>query len=228
MPSIFPEIADGGVVIRDNALNCYTPPNVQNYYCPPVTFSTTGEVTCLADGCASINAPAQINATRSELLCFAVNLDPTGNWAFNSVCNLSAAFTNWLSNGYVTALANAVCSRPNRTWAQVATMPNPRHLICDGNGNIFLVPEDPNPIVATAPITATLSLNGLGQRTYTIAANYATDTQPGVVSLAVAANYPSTSDTEAVTPAYLNAALAAAPNLCGQIAALPIGPNIGG
>jgi len=39
----------------------------------------------------------------------------------------------------------------------------------------------------------------------------ATDTVKGKVSLAVAANRPSTSDAEAVTPAYLNAALAALP-----------------
>lgn len=228
MPSIFPEIADGGVVIRDGALNCYTPPNAQNYYCPPVTFSTTGNVTVLADGCASINVPAQINATRSELLCLAATLDPNGNWASNSVCNLSAAFTNWTTSGYITALASAVCTRPPRTWAQVAAMPNPRHLICDGSGNIFLAPADPAMVAATAPITVNLSLSGTGQRTYTVGVNYATDTQPGVVSLAVAANYPSTSNTEAVTPAYLNAALAAVTTICPQIAALPIGTSIGG
>jgi hypothetical protein len=39
----------------------------------------------------------------------------------------------------------------------------------------------------------------------------ATDTVKGKVALAVAANHPSTSDDEAVTPAYLNAKIAALP-----------------
>lgn len=43
----------------------------------------------------------------------------------------------------------------------------------------------------------------------------ATDTTAGIVSLAVAANTPSTSDTEAATPAYINAKLA-------QAGALPV------
>lgn len=39
----------------------------------------------------------------------------------------------------------------------------------------------------------------------------ATDTTAGVVALAIAANYPSASDVEAATPAYLNSAIAAIP-----------------
>lgn len=49
----------------------------------------------------------------------------------------------------------------------------------------------------------------------TVAVPDATDTVKGKSSLAVAANYPSVSDTESATPAYVSSAVAAAPSVTG-------------
>jgi hypothetical protein len=57
------------------------------------------------------------------------------------------------------------------------------------------------------------SLSGTGTEADPFRVNVATagDTLPGIVQLATAANHPSTSDTEAATPAYVAAAIAAIP-----------------
>jgi len=50
-----------------------------------------------------------------------------------------------------------------------------------------------------------------------LAAPDATDTVKGIVSLGVAANYPSASDTEAATPAYVSSAVSAIPSAASSV-----------
>src|SRR5262245_60166174 len=95
MPSIFPDVTAGGVVVRDADGNCLNPPGVSNTYCPPETFVTSCEITALPTDCSARITPEQINAISSELLSFAQCLDPTGPWNCGSVQNLCAAFTAW-------------------------------------------------------------------------------------------------------------------------------------
>lgn len=99
--SVFPLGGNGGVEIRDAVGNCLNPPNITNAYCPPGTF-TVGpcNVTALPDDCTARIMPSQINAIISELLCFAVSLDPDGAWNCDSMCNLSAAFQAWFSEHF--------------------------------------------------------------------------------------------------------------------------------
>lgn len=98
MPSIFPDPANGGVVVRDMAGNCLNPPGVTNDYCPPLPFVTTCEVTALPDDCTAHLAASQVNAITSELLSFAVCLDPDGLWNCASLGNLCTAFNAWFAS----------------------------------------------------------------------------------------------------------------------------------
>ena len=92
MPGIFPNIASGGVVIRDGAGVCLDPPGVLNAYCPPAAFETSCQITMLPEDCTARILPSQINAIVSEILCFAESLSPEGPWNCDGVCNLSQAF----------------------------------------------------------------------------------------------------------------------------------------
>lgn len=95
MPGLLPDAANGGQIIRDAGGVCTNPPNVLNAYCPPAAFTSTCELTALPQDCTARIMPSQINGIVSELLCFAANLNPTGNWNCSSNCNLAAAFAAW-------------------------------------------------------------------------------------------------------------------------------------
>jgi hypothetical protein len=94
MSSIMPDVANGGVVIRDAEGNCTFPDNVENAYCPNEAFTSTCALTALPTDCSARITPAQVNAIVSELMCLAYIMDPTGNWDCDSLCNLATAFNN--------------------------------------------------------------------------------------------------------------------------------------
>jgi len=95
MPGIIPEVADGAIVIRDSLGNCLEPAGVENAYCPPEEFESTCDISALPSDCTARISPEQINAIVSELLCFAVALNPTGSWDCDSLCNLADNFAAW-------------------------------------------------------------------------------------------------------------------------------------
>jgi hypothetical protein len=95
MPSIFPSISSGAVVVRDLAGVCQAPVNTFNAYCPPEEFTTSCQVTALPEDCVARITPTQINGIVSELLCLAVHLVPDGSWDCDSNCNLGTMFSDW-------------------------------------------------------------------------------------------------------------------------------------
>lgn len=94
---IFPVDSAGGVIIRDELGNPTNPPNVPNAYVPPSGFVMTCEPTALPADCTARITAAQINAIVSELLSFAVCLDPDGPWDCAALDNLCKAFTAWVA-----------------------------------------------------------------------------------------------------------------------------------
>lgn len=137
MPSIFPEVTSGGLVVRDENGVCQSPANVQNAYCPPATFNTTCEVRALPSDCTARITAAQINAFQSEMLCLAATLTPDGTWNCGSLCNLSSAFAAWMVGTYDGSLGDAigdhVCNAPLIAYADIG---NGSYALCDGNGNL--------------------------------------------------------------------------------------------
>lgn len=95
MPSIFPELINGALVIRDEDGNCLLPPGVENAYCPPEDFVTSCLVTALPSDCTARLSAAQMNAIVSEMLCFAATLNPNGAWDCDNLCNIGEAFSAW-------------------------------------------------------------------------------------------------------------------------------------
>ena len=95
MAGILPDAPSGGLIIRDAAGNCTPQTNVVNAYCPPASFTSTCAITALPSDCTARITPAQINAIVSELMSFAVCLDPTGSWDCAALNNLCDAFTAW-------------------------------------------------------------------------------------------------------------------------------------
>lgn len=152
MPGIFPDPANGGVVIRDLAGNCLNPPGVTNAYCPPLPFTTTCEMTALPDNCTARLSPAQINAVNSELVSFAACLDPDGIWNCASAANLCTAFNAWIDAnpfspiGFVTA----ICADDNAadTLASCLISADAGNIIHVGaDGRIYASPIDPDAVV---------------------------------------------------------------------------------
>src|SRR5687767_6343693 len=95
MPSIFPSIEGGAIVVRTAEGVCTDPPGVLNAYCPPITFETSCVITALPEDCTARILPSQINALASEILCLAATLTPEGAWDCDSTCNLATAFEAW-------------------------------------------------------------------------------------------------------------------------------------
>ena len=108
MASIFPDVAAGGVTVRDGNGVCQNPANVSHAYCPPADFNVTCIPTALPNDCTARITGAQINAIVSEMLSFAVCLDPEGSWNCASVQNLCSAFTNWFDSNRAHADQNTI------------------------------------------------------------------------------------------------------------------------
>lgn len=121
MPSIFPDVSNGGIVIRDIDGNCLNPPGVVNAYCPPLPYQSTCPLTALPANCDARITSAQINAFASEMLSFASCLDPTGAWDCGSLQNLCNAFNVWhndhLNVDGVTIIGTGV---PGDPWRSVS------------------------------------------------------------------------------------------------------------
>jgi hypothetical protein len=94
---IFPEDIAGGVPIRNADGSPTNNPDVQNAYVPAPGFVSTCTMTALPTDCEARIEPRQINAIVSELVALAECMDPNGPWNCNSVTNLCAAFTEWVS-----------------------------------------------------------------------------------------------------------------------------------
>lgn len=99
--SIFPDPGAGGVVYRDAAGNCLNPGNVNNAFCPPVTYVANCALTALPSDCTARIEPRQINALASEMLSFAACLDPNGPWDCNGLMNICHAFQQWIVDNLV-------------------------------------------------------------------------------------------------------------------------------
>lgn len=118
MPGIIPESTAGGIVVRDEFGICLEVPDVSNSYCPPGSFTTSCLVSYLPSDCTARITAAQINAFESELLCFAVALNPDGQWNCGSVCNLSNLFSRWMTDTYPGSLTQIITD-------MLATLPPP-------------------------------------------------------------------------------------------------------
>lgn len=140
MPSIIPPASAGGVVVRDAAGNCHSPPSVPNAYCPGPNFNSTCEINYLPEDCTARITVAQINAFQSELLCLAEAFRPQGTWDCDSLCNLGEMFTNWATSHRNVSLWRQMqthaCAMPFRTATELALLPDAAILYCDGEGNI--------------------------------------------------------------------------------------------
>lgn len=95
--SIFPDVANGGIVVRTVGGACVPQSEAPNAYCPPSAFVMNCQVTALAEDCTARIMPSQINAIVSELLCLGAALDPNGPWDCNGNCNLATMFQTWAS-----------------------------------------------------------------------------------------------------------------------------------
>lgn len=126
--SIFPDVSNGGVVVRNIAGVCTNQSEAPNAYCPPQAFLSTCEITALAEDCTARILPEQINAIVSELLCLAVYLDADGPWDCNSNCNLRNMFQVWAST--FTAAIEVVTD--GTTIAGNGTLADPIRLIPTG------------------------------------------------------------------------------------------------
>lgn len=102
MPGIFPDLINGGLVIRDEDGTCTPQLNVENAFCPPATFITSCKITALPSDCTARLSARQLNAIVSEILCLAATLTPEGEWDCEDTCNLSAAFSAWVLANNVT------------------------------------------------------------------------------------------------------------------------------
>jgi hypothetical protein len=106
MPSIFPELTAGGLVIRDASGNPTNPPGVERAYVPAAGFVSSCTITALPSDCTARIEPRQLNGIVSELVSFAECLDPNGPWdcgSSNNLCNAFAVFASSLA-----ALTNTV------------------------------------------------------------------------------------------------------------------------
>jgi len=250
MASIFPDVAAGGVTVRDGAGVCQNPANVSYAYCPPATFNVTCIPTALPNDCTARIVGAQINAIASEILSFAVCLDPEGSWNCASVTNLCSAFTNWFDRNrahadqdtiigtgteadpFMTA-PRGVASQMCNDLVALQTL-GPCLLSSDSiqvltlgtDGRIVLRPGDIVSAVCSDPhgdnlancLRSTDAGNALGIGTdgrLLVNANTfpnATNTQAGIVQLAVGSNFPAdannNNDQDATTPLYIKNALA--------------------
>jgi hypothetical protein len=95
MPSIYPDVAAGGLEVRDGSGNPTNPANVQNAYVPAPAYVTSCPITALPSDCTARIEPKQINAIASELYSFAECLDPDGPWDCYSLKNICTSFNTW-------------------------------------------------------------------------------------------------------------------------------------
>jgi len=112
MASIFPSVGNGGVEVRDEAGIPIPVSNVPNAFVPPADFAVSCSLTYLPNDCYARISPDQINAIQSEMLCLAVTMDPGGAWDCSSLCNLSTAFQNFVSNFQGQEIGSAICGIP--------------------------------------------------------------------------------------------------------------------
>lgn len=134
MAGLFPELANGAVVIRDMSGVCTGTLEAPNAYCPPASFTSSCAITALSEDCVSRIKPSQINALVSELLCLAYTLTPEGNWDCLSNCNLAQAFTDWA------AAFTADSSTPvdNTTIGGGTNAADPIHVLPVGTANLLV------------------------------------------------------------------------------------------
>jgi hypothetical protein len=123
MAGILPDNTAGGVIVRNTAGTATNPPNVQNAYIPPATFLSDCQLTALPSDCTAKLEPKQLNAIVSELLCFAVRLDPDGPWTCANTCNVSAAFAAWYAGTGPGSLGAAIAGVGGGLTGSVAASP---------------------------------------------------------------------------------------------------------
>lgn len=177
MPGIMPDPASGGVIVRDSGGTCLSPSGVSNAYCPDPEFQTSCDLRYLPNDCTARITPAQINGFQSELMCFAETLNPGGSWNCGGLCNLSSAFTTWMTSTAATGdtLLNRVqallCARPFRTQAQVDALPNSAFILCDGNGRLIRHnPPPPTVVAAGTNVLVEHEVLANGAHQYTVTA----------------------------------------------------------
>lgn len=119
MPSIFPELAAGGLVIRTQA-GAPTGAVVERAYVPPAAFAANCDLTALPSDCTARFEPKQLNAIVSELVSFAECMDPNGPWDCSSLQNLCAAFNAWkatvLQSGVIIADTPPTAQYSGQLW----------------------------------------------------------------------------------------------------------------
>lgn len=135
MSGIFPQEHAGGLPVRDENGQPIVYDNVENAYVPPADFSVTCSINYLPSDCTARFEPRQLNALQSELLSFAVRLDPQGTWDCDSVTNLPRMFNSWLaSDDFYNNISTSVCTRAGthtKTAAQARVL---RMLHCTADG----------------------------------------------------------------------------------------------
>lgn len=200
MVGILPDIANGGLVIRDGDGVPTNPAGVQSAYSPPAEFTSSCLLTALPSDCTARMSAAQINAIVSELLCFMASLNPDGTYNCASLCNIANAFDAWWDehnntdatiDGDGTA-ANLFRVNPLATVAAILAVDAAGDSLASGlrstdatnilttgtDGRLFVPP----PVIPAPPVQVlrsylaglTLSTNG-GVPTFGIAAGVAVD-----------------------------------------------------
>jgi hypothetical protein len=109
MPSIFPDANVGGVTVLDALGNPTGAPGLVNDYIPPSTFHLSCALTFYGTNCTTtFFDPTIVNALASEMLAFAVALNPAGAWDCGSLSNLAGLFRAWQSSTSSTGLVGLI------------------------------------------------------------------------------------------------------------------------
>lgn len=123
MPGVFPEISNGGVIVRDLAGNPTGTAGVGNAYVPPVTFNMSCPETLFGSDCTVTRwRPELHNAIVSELLAFAVLLNPNGSWVCSNLNNIAVNFEAWM-NGTATGTLGDIIAKTFKTCAGASHVP---------------------------------------------------------------------------------------------------------
>lgn len=157
MPSIFPNVAAGGVPS--------TSPSASNSYTFGEDFTSTCNETALPEDCSARILPGQINAIVSELKCFTETLTPEGTWNCGDLCNLGTAFEGWesthklpdnvtivgtgtLGDGYrvsAPGVADAICANDPAAQALAACVRSgdaPNAITIGSDGKLVATPQN--------------------------------------------------------------------------------------
>jgi hypothetical protein len=159
LPSIFPELTAGGLVVRDAAGNPTNPPAVERAYVPPAAYAITCLETALPSDCTARIEPRQLNAVVSELVALAECFDPNGPWDCNSLRNLCAAFQAWLlTAGVYVGDTPPPAPKPNALWWESDT----GFMFIwynDGNSTQWVQAANDRPVMDGVTIIGTGTLN---------------------------------------------------------------------